>query len=114
MKPRNELALRCAIYTRKSSEEGLEQEFNSLHAQRGQSGNRPGAHVGARRVVEWLRDCGQSGNPRKSRLCKVCVNQARRRTIVNRGQSEIYSIIRRRTSGSTSLDDGLKRPDLHL
>src|SRR5437588_6843498 len=24
---------RCAIYTRKSSEEGLEQEFNSLHAQ---------------------------------------------------------------------------------
>ena len=26
--------MRCAIYTRKSSEEGLEQEFNSLHAQR--------------------------------------------------------------------------------
>ena len=26
--------LRCAIYTSKSSEEGLEQEFNSLHAQR--------------------------------------------------------------------------------
>ncbi|MDF1690596.1 MAG: recombinase family protein [Cycloclasticus sp.] len=25
---------RCVIYTRKSSEEGLEQEFNSLHAQR--------------------------------------------------------------------------------
>src|SRR6202162_491816 len=25
---------RCAIYTRKSSEEGLEQEFTSLHAQR--------------------------------------------------------------------------------
>jgi site-specific DNA recombinase len=25
---------RCAIYTRKSSEEGLEQAFNSLHAQR--------------------------------------------------------------------------------
>jgi site-specific DNA recombinase len=30
--PRSEI--RCAIYTRKSSEEGLEQEFNSLHAQR--------------------------------------------------------------------------------
>src|SRR5438067_13782976 len=27
-------SLRCAIYTRKSTEEGLEQEFNSLHAQR--------------------------------------------------------------------------------
>ena len=26
--------LRCAVYTRKSSEEGLEQAFNSLHAQR--------------------------------------------------------------------------------
>ncbi len=26
--------IRCAIYTRKSSEEGLEQDFNSLHAQR--------------------------------------------------------------------------------
>ena len=26
--------LRCAIYTRKSTEEGLEQEFNSLDAQR--------------------------------------------------------------------------------
>src|SRR5271170_2825461 len=32
--PRSGRALRCAIYTRKSSEEGLEQEFNSLHAQR--------------------------------------------------------------------------------
>ena len=28
------LLKRCAIYTRKSNEEGLEQEFNSLHAQR--------------------------------------------------------------------------------
>src|SRR5262244_2713291 len=25
---------RCAVYTRNSSEEGLEQDFNSLHAQR--------------------------------------------------------------------------------
>src|SRR2546430_6331899 len=31
---RRQRALRCAIYTRKSSEEGLEQAFNSLHAQR--------------------------------------------------------------------------------
>src|SRR5215475_1186987 len=27
-------AVRCGIYTRKSSEEGLDQEFNSLQAQR--------------------------------------------------------------------------------
>src|SRR3954447_21512116 len=31
---RGSRALRCAIYTRKSSEEGLEQDFNSLAAQR--------------------------------------------------------------------------------
>jgi site-specific DNA recombinase len=31
---RSERPMRCAIYTRKSSEEGLEQAFNSLHAQR--------------------------------------------------------------------------------
>src|SRR6266513_138336 len=32
--PPHTKAFRCAIYTRKSSEEGLEQDFNSLHAQR--------------------------------------------------------------------------------
>src|SRR2546429_8525641 len=32
--PSRTKVLRCAIYTRKSSEEGLEQDFNSLHAQR--------------------------------------------------------------------------------
>jgi hypothetical protein len=31
---RRDRTVRCAIYTRKSSEEGLEQEFNSLQAQR--------------------------------------------------------------------------------
>jgi hypothetical protein len=34
-RPRATLPLvRCAVYTRKSTEEGLEQEFNSLDAQR--------------------------------------------------------------------------------
>ena len=32
--PGKNKTLRCAIYTRKSHEEGLEQEFNSLDAQR--------------------------------------------------------------------------------
>src|SRR5690349_13294774 len=31
---RSGAVVRCAVYTRKSSEEGLEQDFNSLHAQR--------------------------------------------------------------------------------
>ncbi len=34
MEPHKQNTLRCAIYTRKSSEEGLEQAFNSLQAQR--------------------------------------------------------------------------------
>ena len=34
MEQSNSSVRRCAIYTRKSSEEGLEQNFNSLHAQR--------------------------------------------------------------------------------
>jgi hypothetical protein len=34
VEPLRQKTLRCAVYTRKSSEEGLEQEFNSLQAQR--------------------------------------------------------------------------------
>ena len=34
MEPAKASSRRCAIYTRKSSEEGLEQDFNSLRAQR--------------------------------------------------------------------------------
>ena len=34
MKPHKEQALRCATYARRSSEVGLEQDFNSLDAQR--------------------------------------------------------------------------------
>src|SRR5579864_3465063 len=34
MSAESKTAVRCAIYTRKSSEEGLEQSFNSLDAQR--------------------------------------------------------------------------------
>jgi len=41
--------IRCAIYTRKSTEEGLEQEFNSLDAQR-ESGE---AYVAAQRHEGW-------------------------------------------------------------
>jgi hypothetical protein len=34
MEPAKASSRRCAIYTRKSSEEGPEQDFNSLQAQR--------------------------------------------------------------------------------
>ncbi|MFP7572316.1 recombinase family protein [Marivita sp. S2033] len=42
--------LRCAVYTRKSSEEGLEQEFNSLHAQR----EACEAYVASQRSEGWV------------------------------------------------------------
>src|SRR5258708_3851316 len=41
--------LRCAIYTRKSSEEGLEQAFNSLDAQR----EACGAYIESQRHEGW-------------------------------------------------------------
>jgi site-specific DNA recombinase len=34
MEPGKPMLRRCAIYARKSSDEGLEQNFNSLYAQR--------------------------------------------------------------------------------
>ncbi|SMG66313.1 [weak similarity to] site-specific integrase/recombinase protein, partial [methanotrophic bacterial endosymbiont of Bathymodiolus sp.] len=46
----NKKIKRCAVYTRKSSEEGLEQEFNSLHAQR-ESGE---AFVNAQKHEGWV------------------------------------------------------------
>jgi site-specific DNA recombinase len=42
--------LRCAVYTRKSSEEGLEMEFNSLDAQR----EACEAYVASQRAEGWL------------------------------------------------------------
>ena len=47
--------VRCAIYTHKSTEEGLEQEFNSLDAQResAEAFIRSQAHEG------WRRKAGQ-------------------------------------------------------
>ena len=42
--------VRCVIYTRKSTEEGLEQEFNSLDAQREGIGASPCGSVSSRAV----------------------------------------------------------------
>jgi site-specific DNA recombinase len=49
-KPAEKRVIRCAIYTRKSTEEGLEQAFNSLDAQR-ESGE---ACVAAQRHEGWV------------------------------------------------------------
>ena len=69
-------AVRCAIYTRKSSEEGLEQEFNSLLAQR----EACEAFITSQRHEGWVclgerPDCLLEGDgfepsvPRRNKLC---------------------------------------------
>ena len=55
--------IRCAIYTRKSAEEGLEQDFNSLDAQR----EACAAYVASQKAEGWVllptvyEDAGLSG-----------------------------------------------------
>jgi hypothetical protein len=49
-RPKSGVIFRCAIYTRKSSDDGLEQEFNSLDAQREASG----AYVTSQRHAGWI------------------------------------------------------------
>ena len=55
--------IRCAIYTRKSTEEGLEQDFNSLDAQReaGESYIKSQKHEGWEILLEKYDDGGYSG-----------------------------------------------------
>jgi site-specific DNA recombinase len=65
--------LRCAVYTRKSSEEGLEQEFNSLDAQR-EAGL---ACIQSQRAEGWVPlpdhydDGGVSGGTWSGRRCSA-------------------------------------------
>ena len=56
-------ATRCAIYTRKSSEEGLEQDFNSLDAQREVCASfiQSQKHEGWKALAEMYDDGGVSG-----------------------------------------------------
>jgi hypothetical protein len=49
-RPKAGQIFRCAIYTRKSSEDGLEQEFNSLDAQR----EACEAYVTSQRHAGWI------------------------------------------------------------
>jgi len=46
----NTSTIRCAVYTRKSTEEGLEQEFNSLDAQR-EAGE---AYIARQKAEGWI------------------------------------------------------------
>src|SRR5215469_8104375 len=48
--PEAKRVLRCAIYTRKSTEEGLEQNFNTLQAQR----EAAESYIHSQRQVGWI------------------------------------------------------------
>src|ERR1700675_2879724 len=63
MKPATPKTQRCAIYTRVSTDQGLEQEFNSLHAQReaAQAYVKSQAHEGWRLIRDHYDDGGFSG-----------------------------------------------------
>ena len=61
---RNSPVVRCAIYTRKSTEEGLDQEFNSLHAQReaAEAYIQSQKHLGLVLLAEHYDDGGFTGS----------------------------------------------------
>src|SRR5258708_14546788 len=56
--------VRCAVYTRKSTEEGLDQDFNSLHAQReaAEAYIKSQKQLGWTLVVNQYNDGGFSGS----------------------------------------------------
>ncbi len=77
--------VRCAIYTRKSSEEGLDQEFNSLDAQREacESYVRSQKHEGWRALPQLYDDPGYSGgNMERPALKRLLADIAAKRVDV--------------------------------
>jgi DNA invertase Pin-like site-specific DNA recombinase len=75
--------IRCAIYTRKSSEEGLEQSFNSLHAQRGacEAYIHSPRHEGWQVVREPYDDGGFSGGNLERLALKKLLEDIARKSI---------------------------------
>jgi hypothetical protein len=97
--------LHCAIYTRKSHEEGLEQEFNSLDAQRESTE----AYIESQKLLGWKAlpdrydDGGYSGGTmERPALQRLLNNRAYIGEIVHKSKSypgEHEAIIDRKTWG---------------
>ena len=79
--------IRCAIYTRKSAEEGLEQEFNSLDAQR----EACAAYVASQKAEGWCccqlptRTRGSREEPWSTRAYSACSPTSMRSRRADRG-----------------------------
>ena len=75
--------LRCAIYTRKSSDEGLEQEFNSLDAQREacEAYIKSQAHQGWRLIPDEYDDGGHSGGTLERPALQRLLGEVRARKV---------------------------------
>lgn len=74
---------RCAIYTRKSSDEGLEQEFNSLDAQREacEAYIKSQAHQGWRPIPNEYDDSGHSGGTLERPAMQRLLGDIKRRRV---------------------------------
>jgi len=86
--PSDRRVLRCAIYTRKSSEHGLEQDFNSLYAQReaGEAYIKSQAHEGWKLIRNHYEDGGISGGTMdRPGLQKLLAD-------INRGQIDVVVV----------------------
>jgi hypothetical protein len=74
MKPAAKKPQRCAIYTRVSTDNGLEQEFNSLHAQReaAQAYIKSQAHEGWKLIRDHYDDGGFPAPAWTALACRSC------------------------------------------
>jgi DNA invertase Pin-like site-specific DNA recombinase len=79
----NKPKIRCAIYTRKSSEDGLEQDFNSIDAQRLSGENFIASQVskGWVMIPEYYDDGGFSGGTLERPALKRLFNDIRNKKI---------------------------------
>jgi len=97
MRPANpKTSLRCAVYTRVSTEHGLEQEFNSLDNQREASEAyiKSQAHEGWRLMRDRYDDGGFSGGSMERPALKKLLDAVRARRI------GLASLLRRRTAST--------------
>ena len=81
-------AMRCAVYTRKSTEEGLDQEFNSLQAQREERSSSPPTKTQSGSFTpSFFRDtrmraaCGYHGEVREHVASGEQINYAHQRIV---------------------------------